>query len=272
MRREVAKIYARAKQLDPTRLVEDNSPCHNDHVITDLNTWHCYLPGYDWEAEVARRCKQTFPGSKANYVGGFVQGSAPMFNSECGNVWGYKGSTGDCDWSWDYHMMMNAFRRRLQCCGWLYTEHHDVINEWNGYVRFDRTPKYTGIEELTQGRMKLKDLHADAYLPLDKEMCREFKAGETWTMPVDISLTTDKYAGRSLSLRGKLLYWDACGKFHESNLPKGSTFTASAWQNGRIADVPVALPGETACGVVLFGLFADPEQDGASPVYRDPRR
>lgn len=266
VRREVAKIYARAKQLDPTRLVEDNSPCHNDHVVTDLNTWHCYLPGYSWEAEVERRCKQTFPGSKANYVGGFVQGSAPMFNSECGNVWGYKGSTGDCDWSWDYHMMMNAFRRRLQCCGWLYTEHHDVINEWNGYVRFDRTPKYTGIEELTQGRMKLKDLHADAYLPLDKEMCREFKAGETWTMPVDISLTTDRYAGRSLSLRGKLLYWDVCGRFREQNLPKGPTFTASAWQNGRIADVPVVLPGETACGIVLFGLFAGPEDEGSSPT------
>ena len=110
----VAKSYARAKELDPTRLIEDNSPCRKDHVITDINTWHAYRPGYTWEKSVAEWCDSTFPGSTANYIGGFVQGEEPMFNSECGNVWGYKGSTGDCDWSWDYHLMMNAFRRNLK--------------------------------------------------------------------------------------------------------------------------------------------------------------
>ena len=34
--------------------------------------------------------------------------------------------------------MMNEFRRHPKICGWLYTEHHDVINEWNGYYRYDR--------------------------------------------------------------------------------------------------------------------------------------
>ena len=150
-RRAVARAYEKAKELDPTRLVEDNSECNGDHVVTDLNTWHGYLPGWKWEERVATECKKSFPGSTHRYIGGFVQGGEPMLNSECGNVWGYKGSTGDCDWSWDYHMMMNAFRRRLQCGGWLYTEHHDVINEWNGYVRFDRTWKETGIEELFPG-------------------------------------------------------------------------------------------------------------------------
>ncbi len=258
VRRAVANAYTKAKALDPTRLIEDNSPCNHDHVVTDINTWHGYLPGYAWEASVADWCRKTFPGSTANYIGGFVQGNAPMFNSECGNVWGYKGSTGDCDWSWDYHMMINAFRRHLQCCGWLYTEHHDVINEWNGYVRFDRTPKHTGIRELTQGLMGLKDLHADAYLPLDAELCRAFKAGETWTMPVDASFITDKYAGKSLQLFRRVNYWDGNGHFHEGAAEMAHTFTASAWQNGRIADVPVKLPDETACGVILFYLV-DPK-------------
>ena len=263
VRRAVANAYAKAKALDPTRLIEDNSPCNRDHVVTDLNTWHGYHPGFKWEEVVTSWCKDTFPGSTKNYIGGFVQGSAPMMNSECGNVWGYKGSTGDCDWSWDYHMMMNAFRRHLQCGGWLYTEHHDVINEWNGYVRFDRTPKYTGIEELFPGS-SLRDWHADAYLPLDTELCRAFKAGETWTMPVDVSLTTEKYAGRTLALSYQIRAWDARGRLVEEKPVPAGSFTASAWQNGRVCDVPVKLPVTTACGAVCFTL-----SDGDKVVGRN---
>ena len=263
VRRNVANAYAKAKALDPTRLIEDNSPCNGDHVVTDLNTWHSYRPGYAWEDTVAKWCKDTFPGSTANYIGGFVQGNAPMMNSECGNVWGYKGSTGDCDWSWDYHMMMNAFRRRLQCGGWLYTEHHDVINEWNGYVRFDRTPKYTGIEDLFPGS-SLVDWHADAYLPLDVELCREFKAGETWTMPVDVSLVTDKYAGHTLKVAYQVRAWDATGRLSEGPLTEAGGFTAASWQYGHILDVPVVLPNETACGTICFTL-----KDGDAVVARN---
>ena len=262
-RRAVARAYEKAKELDPSRLVEDNSPCNRDHVVTDLNTWHGYHPGYKWETVVEAACKETFPGSKANYIGGFVQGTEPMLNSECGNVWGYKGSTGDCDWSWDYHKMMNAFRRRLQCAGWLYTEHHDVINEWNGYVRFDRTWKETGIEELFPGS-SLADWHADAYLPLDTELSRTFKAGETWWVPVDVSLTTDAYAGHLLKLSAALRYWNAEGRLVERPLVTGIAFTAAPWQNGRIAKVPVMLPAETACGVVCFSLL-----DGSETIARN---
>ena len=256
VRRAVANAYAKAKALDPTRLIEDNSPCNHDHVVTDLNTWHAYCPGFKWEETVATWCKDTFPGSTKNYIGGFVQGDAPMLNSECGNVWGYKGSTGDCDWSWDYHLMMNAFRRHLQCGGWLYTEHHDVINEWNGYVRFDRTPKYTGIEELFPGST-LKDWHADAYLPLDTELCRAFRAGDTWKMPVDVSLTTEKYAGRTLKVAYAIRAWDGRGRLLESAPVEAGSFTATAWQNGRVLDVPVKLPDTTACGAVCFTLTDD---------------
>ncbi|WP_294082507.1 hypothetical protein [Proteiniphilum sp. UBA5384] len=34
-----------SKQPAPTRLVEDHSPDKYDHVESDLNTWHRYLPG-----------------------------------------------------------------------------------------------------------------------------------------------------------------------------------------------------------------------------------
>ena len=263
VRRKVAESYARAKALDKTRLVEDNSPCNRDHVVTDLSTWHKYRPGFAWEETIEKICNETFPGSRANYIGGFVQGNEPMFNSECGNVWGYKGSTGDVDWSWDYHMMINAFRRRLKCAGWLYTEHHDVRCEWNGYVRFDRTAKFTGIEELFP-ESSLRDWHADAYLPLDAELCREFPADGVWRMPVDVSLTTERYAGRRLDVSYRIRAWDARGKLKESESAKAGSFTAASWQCGRILDVPVRLPDETACGTICFTL-----QDGTDVIARN---
>jgi hypothetical protein len=57
--------YALAKQLDPTRLVEDNSPCceTGGHVKTDLNSWHMYLPGWRWKQTLDEAETKTFPGS-----------------------------------------------------------------------------------------------------------------------------------------------------------------------------------------------------------------
>ncbi|MBQ2624170.1 MAG: glycoside hydrolase family 2 [Kiritimatiellae bacterium] len=263
-KRRVADVWRRAKDADPTRIIEDNSPCNNDHVVTDINTWHSYLPGWKWESTLDEFCSKTFPGSNWNYKGGFVQRNwEPMMNSECGNVWGYDGSTGDCDLTWDYHMMINAFRRHMKCAGWLYTEHHDVINEWNGYVRFDRTEKEFGIEELFPG-MTFRDFHADAYMPLDTELCREFKAGETYIVPVDISLTTDRYAGKKLSLGYSLRYIDGEGRVVQDDGAPTRRIRydepASAWQEkGGVRSFAARLPDCDACGTVNVTLYADDE-------------
>ena len=252
--RRVAATYFRAKELDPTRLVEDNSACNLDHVVTDVNSWHAYLPWYGWEDGILGYVTNTAPGKTHNYIGGRVQTGAPMMNSECGNVWGYTGSTGDCDWSWDYHFMIDAFRRHTECAGWLYTEHHDVINEWNGYVRFDRSPKFTGFGNLFPG-METKDLHADAYLPLGTEPCTVAEAGTLWRLPVDISLVTDRYAGRTATLSFHLRYLDDDGELRvtqEREVPLAGTLRS--WQTGRLADVDIGLPDRRAAGTANFTL------------------
>ena len=77
----------------------------------------CTCPGWKWKAELDEAEAQTFPGSTWNYVGGRKQGGEPMLNSECGNVWGYEGSTGDVDWSFDYHAMIDEFRRHPKVGG-----------------------------------------------------------------------------------------------------------------------------------------------------------
>src|SRR3954470_9362653 len=157
------------------------------------------------------RSDSTFPGSTWNFERGFKQDRQPMLNSEFGNVWGYEGSTGDVDWSWDYHLAVNEFRRNPKLAGWLYTEHHDVINEWNGYWRFDRTNKETGLGEFIPG-MSLRDLHAPMYIAVGDEMARASKPGENVSVPIYASFLTNRALGDSLTLRTELYGWNALGE------------------------------------------------------------
>jgi hypothetical protein len=106
-----------------------------------------------------------------------------MLNSECGAVWGYSGSTGDIDLTWEYHIMMNEFRKRPKIAGFLFTEFHDVINEWNGYYRFDRSNKYFGFDELCPG-MSMNDLHKDLYVVAGDDFFRKYRGGESARLPV----------------------------------------------------------------------------------------
>jgi hypothetical protein len=200
----VASMYYLAKSLDQTRLIEDNSICcGRGHTETDINSWHAYLPGWEWDAFLKNQEEQTYEGSNFNFEDGFLQGNQPNINSECGNVWGYDGSTGDVDWSWDYHRMINSFRTYPRIAGWLYTEHHDVINEWNGYWRFDRSEKETGLGEIMPG-MTLQDLHAPVYLSTGNEICLTVQGGEQVEVPLFLSSMSGEEMGDGVMISYEL--------------------------------------------------------------------
>jgi hypothetical protein len=248
----VAEMYKTAKQLDPSRLVEDNSACNYDHVVTDINSWHAYLPGYKWKEFLDNVSEKTFEGSAWNFTGGNKQGSQPMLNSECGNVWGYSGSTGDVDWSWDYHIMMNQLRMHPKICGWLYTEHHDVINEWNGYYKFDRTHKFTGLEEIVPG-MTLNDFHSNIYIATGGELCVKVKPNETVTVPLVASFMTGYNYGQNLILKAELVGWDRLGRFeHYSSVKLNVEY--KPWLCKEIARLPVVMPPTSGLAVLRLTL------------------
>jgi hypothetical protein len=259
----VGSMYRLAKQLDPTRLVEDNSPCNYDHVDTDLNTWHAYLPGYAWREKLDQISSDTFAGSKWNYIGGRTQGEQPMLNSECGNVWGYEGSTGDVDWSWDYHIMMNELRRHPKVCGWLYTEHHDVINEWNGYYRFDRSPKTTGLGDIVPG-MSLNDLHAPFYVAPGGELCATVKPGETVKVPLWASFLTDTAPAGGLTLRAELARVDSLGRT-ERTWQQRRSIPFTPWMSREIDPLEVPMPGYRSLCVLRLVL----EDAWGTPLHRN---
>jgi hypothetical protein len=249
----VASMYRLTKKLDASRLAEDNSPCNYDHVATDINSWHAYLPGYGWRERLEQITRDTYPGSKWNYIGGRTQGREPLFNSECGNVWGYQGSAGDVDWSWDYHIMINEFRRHPEICGWLYTEHHDVINEWNGYYKYDRSEKYTGMPELVKG-MSLNDLHSRFYIASERELCRDVQPGEKISVPLYASFMTDEPAGENLTLRAELSGWDTLGR-REVYAQYRRKVSYRPWMNGELEPLSVTMPRKPAVALLSLALL-----------------
>jgi len=250
----VVSMYEAAKALDPTRLVEDNSVCCGiGHTATDLNTWHSYLPGWAWREALARMDTATYEGGAWNFEQGYRQGRQPNINSEFGNVWGYEGSTGDVDWTWDYHRALNEFRRFPRIAGWLYTEHHDVVNEWNGYWRYDRSEKITGLDELVPG-MSLKDLHAPFYVSTGQDISAAVRPNTEVSLPIYLSfLTGRRDVGDTLTLRFELYGWDGLGR--------RKTYESSAWgipyepwKTGRWRTMNFRMPGERAVLVLAMTL------------------
>jgi len=261
--RWVASVVALAKELDPTRLVEDNSVCCSiGHTETDINSWHAYLPGWAWKDHLAEISEGTYPGSEWNFEDGYAQARQPNINSEFGNVWGYEGSTGDVDWSWDYHLAVDAFRRNPKIAGWLYTEHHDVVNEWNGYWRYDRSTKETGLGDLVEG-MSLRDLHTPLYVSVGDaaEMSRSAQPGETIEVPLWASfLTGSRPAGEELTLSARLYGWDALGRAR-TWWTGGRTVDFQPWISQALEPLSVTMPEEPA--VLVLGLSL---ADGAGTV------
>ena len=105
----MVSCWKKAKALDPTRLVEDNSPCNWDHTMTDVNTWHFYSNGYERvKGVVDTFCNNSYEGTQFNFKPGYTMADVPCMNSECGNVWGIEGNAGESDISWQYKYMMNV--------------------------------------------------------------------------------------------------------------------------------------------------------------------
>ena len=190
----VKDMYYLAKQLDATRIVEDNSTYLWDHVTTDINTWHFYVGDY----ERARRhvesvVSQTYEGSPFHYVSSvygdnpeadsYRQGTQPLLNSEYAGIsaWG-----GDRDISYSFKFLTSELRRHDMICGYVYTELTDVEWEHNGLLNYDRTPKEFGYEAFLPA-MTVADLNGADHIGLDGPPCQTLRPGTVFSAPLFVS-------------------------------------------------------------------------------------
>lgn len=254
----VRSIYHRAKELDPSRIVEDNSPCRYDHVETDLNTWHFYLNGYETVRDHIRKVvDQTYPGSEFNFIAGNRQTDVPLMNSECGMVWGVEGSAGDSDLAWQYHYMLNEYRLHEKLCGFVFTEFHDVVNEFNGYYRIDDTDKDFGYQDMCRG-MSLRDLHAADFLAVDCAPMQSVAPGASVAVPLVLSSFSDAHHGELCSVEWELWHDGLNGRVSDGQgtleLPR------FGWGTTALGALNVTMPKENAAAVLSLYLKA---ADGA---------
>jgi hypothetical protein len=206
----VQKMWELAKQLDPTRLVEDMSVCHWDHLEyfqhcdTDINSWHFYINDYQKaKAHIDRIVSSTFIGSTFNYVPGFKHKGQPLINSEYGGVGALDG---DRDVSWSFKFLTNELRRHPQISAYIYTELHDVEWEYNGFLNYDRTPKEFGYDP--------RIINESNTLPVDSAPVVRLKPGGTTRLEVSSShYSTRKY--QDISLHWVMGGVDTQGRLHQ---------------------------------------------------------
>ncbi len=196
----VADIQAHTRRLDPSRLIEDNSPCNYDHVSGDINSWHFYINDYAKARDhIQEVVDKTHPGSTFNYVAGHMQSDAPLINSEYGGI---SASHGDQDVSWCFKYLTNELRKHDKICGYIYTELSDIEWEHNGFVNYDRSPKEFGYEYWFPG-FSLKDLNADDFVVIDAPPYIVMNLGESREIPIYISHWSNR-EGKNLKLRSRL--------------------------------------------------------------------
>jgi hypothetical protein len=206
----VQSIWKLAKALDPTRLIEDMSVVHWEHLDyfahgdTDINSWHFYSDDY-WKARehIEKVVRATFTGSPFNYVDGFRQQSQPLINSEYGGVGALDG---DRDVSWTFKFLTNELRRHGQISAYIYTELHDVEWEFNGFLNYDRTAKDFGYDPTI--------INESDVLPIDSPPVVRCRPGETVRVPV-ASSHYSTHRREHVVLRWRLAGVDSCGRTHQ---------------------------------------------------------
>lgn len=253
----VIRCCEKARALDDTRLIEDNSVCNRDHTVTDVNTWHFYSNGYEKVKEVVDTfCDGAYPGSQENYKEGYTMTDIPCMNSECGNVWGITGNAGESDISWQYKYMMNEFRLHDKLCGFVFTEFHDVINEFNGYYKIDNGDKDFGYDLYG---MTLKDLHSQDYLGCDFAPMTTVVPGDAVEIPLFGSSFSDKYHGKLLTIDWQLTCLDPVDGDYV--IDGGENYIVWAgYGTFPAGSVSLTIPEHDGIALLSFALYADEDK------------
>jgi hypothetical protein len=203
----VKSMFAAAKQIDPTRLVEDNSANRYDHVVTDLNSWHFYIDDYEKaRAHIEEVVKNTYPGSAFNYAPGYRQDTAPLINSEYGAV---SASGGDRDISWGFRYLTTLLRKYEKIQGYVYTELTDVEFEHNGLVNYDRSPKEFGYDAFVD-KMTVADLQGEDFVGFDGPPAIVAEPGSDVEVPVFVSHFSER--GGEVMIKPRLVGVDDLGR------------------------------------------------------------
>jgi len=245
----VREMYLLAKQLDPTRLIEDNSANRRDHVETDINSWHFYIDNYEaTRKHIDSVVARTYPGSTFNFAKGAKQGDQPLINSEYGGV---SAGGGDRDISWCFKYQTNLLRSHPKICGYVYTELTDIEWEHNGFMNYDRSDKEYGYDEMFPG-FDLACLNNLDFVVIDAAPYSEARPNATWRTRLFLSHWSERNP-QKLTLKWQLTGVDSLGTYHD--YLEGEQ--AVTWNPYEVVELPAfetQLPDEPALCTLGFRL------------------
>ncbi|WP_067163868.1 glycoside hydrolase family 2 protein [Microbacterium sp. TNHR37B] len=155
MRAFARSLVAVTKALDPTRPVVSNDGW--EQVDTDIVAIHDYdadparlAPRYATHEDIARLVEGVGPAGRVLILEGDVS-QAPVMLTEFGGIsfdgeaepgaWGYSAATSADDFDQRLQGLMRAVHASQALAGFCYTQLTDTLQETNGLVRPDRTPK-----------------------------------------------------------------------------------------------------------------------------------
>jgi hypothetical protein len=251
----VHQMWQLAKELDPTRLIEDMSVvvwehlAAYGHVDTDINSWHFYIDDYEKaKAHIENVVAQSYRGSAFNYVEGYQQKNAPLINSEYGGVGALDG---DRDISWTFKFLTNELRRHGALSAYIFTQLTDVEWEYNGLLNYDRTCKHLGYPA--------KFINQGDVLPINAPPIALVRPGEV----VAIEVLSSHFSRRLRA--GVTLHWhytgfDSMGTAHHDLCRGWAPIEFPQFRVDLAKRLELTMPAETMLGTLwVSAVSADGE-------------
>ncbi len=247
----VSKMVDEIREVDGrSRLVEDNSPCHDDHVAnTDLNSWHFYIDNHEHARQhIARVVAETHPGSSFNYCPGLAQANAPLINSEYGAV---SAGGGDRDISWGLRDLTTQLHRHPRIQGLVYTELADIEWEHNGLVNYDRSPKAFGYDTWLPD-MRPNELMGADFIGYDSPPAIMGKPGEKVSVPIFVSHYSERQ--HPVKVRWWVSGYDSRANIQMVVAPSSFPITWKPYGVVELEPLTFTLPNYPFVGAILFTL------------------
>jgi hypothetical protein len=127
-----------------------------------------------------------------------------------------------------------------------------VINEWNGYYKYDRSEKYTGLEFFNG--MKLNDLHSLIHITPDRDLMSTVKPGEQVEVPLWLSVFTDVVPDNEVVIQYKFRSLNYTGS-ESTDLPViHQSIDINPWQIGFIDPINITMPERDGIGILNIEL------------------
>ncbi len=263
LQRMVRRHVGHARHLDPSRLVEDDSPTDvmtgaYDHVDTDIVSWHYYSQDWDEvEAHLEEIVSGSYPGSELLFVEGEQQAGQPLLLSEFAGAGAYS-TVGLEGWEIGEHFLgwVNAIRRYPKLAGYIFTQLTDVEWERNGLATYQRELKELGLSQLEGG---LAAANGEAFLVLEGTPNQAVAAGETLALDLTLARGGD---GAALSEQRYQVSWELLTADEEEPIDEGSLQLEVEFGLSAIAELQLKIPAELPAGSELVLLLQAHDEAG----------